>query len=160
MTRRGYLGTIVIAVVLTASPGGAASPAVSQSSKTALGTITIDPITSGPVDIVSVQWGVTNDGSGPSFGQLKVTKGVDATTPLLIVAIASGSLEPQAVLNLGPQAKGGAGGTFVLEHVVVRSLQTSIDDQGNLVEDVGLSFGRIQTTVGGVTSGWDLELKL
>jgi hypothetical protein len=34
----------------------------------------------------------------------------------------------------------------------------SINAQGAVVEEVGLAFGKIQTTVGRVTAGWNIEL--
>jgi type VI protein secretion system component Hcp len=155
-----HFTTIAAAIVLTALTGPAASRAWAQATKSnALGTVTIEGITNnGPLDMLSVQWEVTNQGSGATFGLLKVTKAVDATSPLLILATASGSIQPRATVILAPQGKDGAGATFVLEDVVIRSLQTSINAQGAVVEEVGLAFGKIQTTVGGVTAGWNIEL--
>ncbi len=129
------------------------------------------------IEIESFSWGAsrpptstrrTRGGGRTSFSDLSVVKKVDAASPNLYLACASGKHYPSATLQI---RKAGEGPVlymeYRLENVRISSVSVSSSEgSAEPVEEVTLSYGKIVWSYtpqdatrrgGGVEKGWDLE---
>jgi type VI secretion system secreted protein Hcp len=124
-------------------------------------TITVLSFSAGVSNPASVGSGGGGAGAGKaSFSSLNLMKPVDATTPVLNAAVASGRHFPTAVLT----AQWGVGAStaslkYELEDVIVESAQQSGGGDAP-VESISLAFGKVAWTFtdanGSVTRGWNI----
>jgi type VI secretion system secreted protein Hcp len=113
-----------------------------------------NPVTIGPTG--------TGAGAGKaSFSDLNVTASVDASTPVLNAAVASGHHFPTAVLTFTWGATGSTPATltYELDDVAIESIQQSGGTSAP-VESLSLAFAKVHWTYtdanGTTTSGWDV----
>lgn len=115
-----------------------------------------DTVHKGEIDVLAWSWGVTQSGtfhSGgggagkASFGDIKVIKSVDAATPALLGAAATGSHFDEAWLTATRPVKSGTVDylTIHLTNVLVTKVADGgkAEDQG-VAETVTLNFGKIE----------------
>jgi type VI secretion system secreted protein Hcp len=125
------------------------------------------------IDVSAFSWGLSNPttpggagGARPAFQDLTVTKAVDAASPPLFAAVASGQHVANAVLTVvtaGEQPEQYL--RYCLQDLTVSSLQQDGGGGGHPGETVAFSYGRFAIAYGAasasgtrtfVTQGWDL----
>lgn len=108
----------------------------------------VDVVHRNEIDVMSWSWGMSQAGSAiigagkPTIQDISFTKLVDASTPLLLTSVVTGSIIPSAILTVRK-----AGGTpfeflkITLTNVMVSSVSNSGSGvQGVLTETVTFSF--------------------
>jgi type VI secretion system secreted protein Hcp len=124
-------------------------------------TISVLSFSAGVSNPATIGGGGGGGGAGKaSFSSLNIMKPVDATTPVLNAAVASGAHFPTAVMT----AQWGVGSSsaslkYELEDVIVESAQQSGGGDAP-VESISLAFGKVKWTFtdanGTVTRGWNI----
>jgi type VI secretion system secreted protein Hcp len=131
----------------------------------------------GEIEVLGWSFGITQTGSfatggggagKPSFGDLVVSCGIDKSSPLLLVACASGRHLKSAVLTCsrsGPKPHEFF--RLELEDVIITSYQSAGADDQVPLDQISLAYGKIQATYTEagksgkpkppVTGGWDVK---
>ncbi len=81
------------------------------------------------------------------FNDIQITKRIDKSTPLLMMAASSGQPVPQAVLTISKRGEDKPVDyiTITLKDVLITSIQLSGDSgDGQMSEDITINFGEIQ----------------
>ena len=108
------------------------------------------------IEVISVQWGVSNPGAGAltgsrgasvaSFSTIELRKGVDAASPQLFLRAANGQILREVTLRFVDVRTGSEWQVIRLQNARVASVRQSAEGQG-LTEVIELSFEEITMTV-------------
>jgi type VI secretion system Hcp family effector len=172
VARFGLIAAVLVAsaaaaALLLGGPASTKAQAASPGPGDAAGQLVIDGKT---IPVLSFSAGVSNPatiggggggGAGKaSFSSFNVLTEVNATTPVLLAAVASGKHFPSAVFT-GTWGTGSSTRTltYELEDVIVESSQQS-GSSGGASESLSIAFGKVKWTytdaAGTVTRGWDI----
>jgi type VI protein secretion system component Hcp len=130
----------------------------------AIGTLSVGGVTANPVPVFATSYGGLLPPGSPraSLSEVSLTKLVDASSPLLLRALVRGEPLKEARLDLfGAGSTKSPGLRIRLLHVIVGAVDVgSSPDPRTILEDVRLSFGRIELTFlgegGPVATCWDV----
>jgi type VI protein secretion system component Hcp len=141
-----------LALAAGAFGGGAAQGAADATSASPAGTLTIEGLQGATgLEVDAYSWGVTNPaivggpggggGAGKAkFSDLVVTRPVDAVSPRLVEAVATGRHFPSATLDV-PLRRGSL--RYTLDTVLVTGVEHSGAGEGS-VEKLSLTYGAIE----------------
>lgn len=171
--RRDVLRTAGGLAVATALAGALfeANTETASAQKSGTNTITgtLEGLSGGPVsfEVLAFSFGVNNSGSAgvgggagagkANFQDISITKYLDATTPLIFGAVASGQHLRNATF-VASGAKGAEVAKIEIEEVLItsQSFGGSGGDTNAYTENVSFNYARIAITVGGVTETWNV----
>jgi type VI protein secretion system component Hcp len=121
-----------------------------------IGTMTIDGLTQGAVDILSLSSEAT--GNLESVMTLSLVKMPDASSPSMLIAVFRATPAPTAQIVI--EIRRGLTVTYDLTDVVIASLDASADPKNGPIETLQLAFKKITLTVSGpggnAVDCWDL----